>query len=167
MPTTIGRRRRTEYRKAIALDPGYATGHQWYALSLVALGRFDDAIGEAREGLRADPLSLIINTDMGRHFYYARRYDESIEQLRRTIDLDSSFMRAHFELGRAYGMKGQHDLAIAELQRAAALSKRSAAALAALGAAYARAGQGAEARRILRELRTGQSRPTCPPITSP
>ena len=142
----------TEYRKAIALDPGYATGHQWYALSLVALGRFDDAIGEAREGLRADPLSLIINTDMGRHFYYARRYDESIAQLRRTIDLDSSFMRAHFELGRAYGMKGQHDLAIAELQRAAALSKRSAAALAALGAAYARAGQGAEARRILREL---------------
>jgi len=142
----------TEYRKAIALDPGYATGHQWYALSLAALGRFDAAIAEAREGLRADPLSLVINTDMGRHFYYARRYEESVEQLHRVIDLDANFIRARFELGRAYGRRGQHDLAIAELHCAVALSNRSAAALAELGAAYARAGQGTEARRILREL---------------
>ncbi|HET9576615.1 MAG TPA: tetratricopeptide repeat protein [Usitatibacter sp.] len=141
-----------EYRTAIALAPQYATARQWLALAHAAQGRSAQAIEEARRALACDPLSLIINTDLGRHFYYARRYDEAIAQLRATIDLDPDFPRAHVELARAYKQKGMHDLAVAEMTRAVQLSQRSATALAELASAYAAQGDRDHARVLLDEL---------------
>jgi TolB-like protein/tetratricopeptide (TPR) repeat protein len=141
-----------EYRRAIALAPQYATARQWLALALAAQGRSDEAIDEARRAIASDPLSLIINTDLGRHFYYARRYDEAIAQLRATVDLDPSFPRAHVELGRSYKQKGQHELAVAEITRAVQLTDRSAAALAELASAYAAMGDHTRAQSIVAEL---------------
>jgi TolB-like protein/Tfp pilus assembly protein PilF len=141
-----------EYRAAIALAPQYATARQWLALAHAAQGHANQAIEEARRALASDPLSLIINTDLGRHYYYARRYDEAIAQLRATIDLDPSFPRAHVELGRAYKQKGMHDLAVAELTRAVQLSERGTTALAELAGAYAGQGDRARARTLLDEL---------------
>ncbi len=140
------------YRRAIALAPGYSTARQWFALAHAARGRPLEAIDEARRALQSDPLSLIINTDLGRHYYYARRYDEAIAQLRSTVDLDPSFPRAHLELGRAYRQKGLHDLAVAEITRSVQLSERGAAALAELVSAYAALGDRARALAILDEL---------------
>jgi TolB-like protein/Tfp pilus assembly protein PilF len=141
-----------EYRRAIALAPNYSTARQWYALALAAQGRPQAAIEEARRALAADPLSLIINTDLGRHYYYARRYDEAIAQLRATIDLDPSFPRAHLELGRACKQKGMLDLAIAEITRAVQLSERGPSALAELASAHAALGDRARALEIVGEL---------------
>jgi len=140
------------YQRAISLAPEYATARQWRALALSARGRTSEAIEETRRALRSDPLSLIINTDLGRHYYYARRYDEAIVQLRSTIDLDPAFPRAHAELGRAYSQKGLHDLAVAELTRAVQLSERASSALSELAAAYARQGDRARALALVSEL---------------
>ncbi len=71
------------FRRAIALDPGYATGHQWYAEYLTALGRFDEAVIEARMAEDLDPLSYAMPTTLVNVFYYARRYDEALEYDRR------------------------------------------------------------------------------------
>ncbi|HEY5069559.1 MAG TPA: winged helix-turn-helix domain-containing protein, partial [Candidatus Acidoferrum sp.] len=52
-----------EYRRAIQLDPQYATAHQWYAECLSFQGRFSEALEESERARQLDPLSLIIATD--------------------------------------------------------------------------------------------------------
>ena len=47
----------TEFRKAIALEPGNAQAHGWYAILLVTLDRKDDAVREIRRAKELDPLS--------------------------------------------------------------------------------------------------------------
>ncbi len=111
-----------EYLQAIALNPGYATAHQWYALQLSLLGRSDEAIAEMRKAESLDPLSLIISADMADVLFAARRYDESIQQSRKAIDMDPNFAIAHFELGQALAQKKVYNTAIAELQKASELS---------------------------------------------
>jgi DNA-binding winged helix-turn-helix (wHTH) protein/TolB-like protein/Flp pilus assembly protein TadD len=148
------KRAEASYRTALRLAPQYATAHQWLALCLAANGRMIEAIDEARSGLMVDPLSLIIHTDLGRHFYYARRFDDAIGQLKRTIELDPNFVRAHQELGRAYKQKGEYALAIKEIARAVDLSGRSASAVAELSNALAQAGDRSAALALLDELQS-------------
>ena len=85
-----------EYQRAIELKPNYATAHQWFGNdSLVSLGRFDEAIAEGKRAVELDPLSPIINADLGITLYLARRYDDAIEQLRKTLVIDpTSFYAA-------------------------------------------------------------------------
>src|SRR5437660_4167575 len=81
-----------EFQRAIEVNPNYAIAHQQYGnVTLSALGRFDDAIAEGKRAVELDPLSLVINTDLGSNYYYARRYDEAIAQLRKTLEMDPGF----------------------------------------------------------------------------
>jgi len=54
-----------EFRRALTLNPGYATAHQWYAEYLGLMGRERAAIAEGGRALELDPLSLIINMEAG------------------------------------------------------------------------------------------------------
>jgi eukaryotic-like serine/threonine-protein kinase len=92
----------SEFRRAIELNPNYATAHHWYSVFLRALGRFDEAISEARKAQELDPLSLIINIDVGLGYYYAGRYEEAIAQYKNTIEIDNSFAQSFICLGWAY-----------------------------------------------------------------
>jgi eukaryotic-like serine/threonine-protein kinase len=141
-----------QFRRAIELNPNYATAHQWYASYLVMMGRFDDSIREIRRAQELDPLSRIINANLGLHYYYARKFDESVEQLKRTISLDEGFFVPHQYLGRTYIQKGMHREAIAELERARGLSGNAPEVVASLGHAYAVAGRTADAQKVLAEL---------------
>jgi len=93
-----------EFKRAIELNPNYATAHQWYAELLTNSGRFDEAEAEFRRGLEIEPLSIPINWDYGRFFYNARRFDESVAQHQKTIELDPSFARAHRTLSEVFRM---------------------------------------------------------------
>src|SRR5882724_783446 len=96
-----------EFQRAIELNPNYAIAHQQYGNNtLSALGRFDDAIAEGKRAVELDPLSLVINTDMGVDYYYARRYDEAIAQLHKTLEMDPGFYIAHLVLGQFLDAKG-------------------------------------------------------------
>jgi tetratricopeptide (TPR) repeat protein len=96
-----------EFRRAIELSPNYATAHQWYGqCGLLVLGRSDDAVAEAKRALELDPLSIIINADLGNTLFSAHRYDEAIEQLRKTVEMEPDFYYAHWNLGQALEMKG-------------------------------------------------------------
>src|SRR5205085_11270206 len=80
-----------EFKRALELDPNYATAHHWYGNTLLtAVGRFDEAIKEGERAIELDPFSLVINTDLGSTFILARRYDEAIAQLRRTLTLEGN-----------------------------------------------------------------------------
>jgi len=113
----------SEFQRAIALNPNYATAHHWYGNGpLLALGRFEEAIAEGKRAVELDPLSPIINADLGQNLYNARRYDEAIAQLRKTLEIDPTFYYAHYNLGIALQRKGDVPAAIAEYTKAQQLS---------------------------------------------
>ena len=113
----------SEFQRAIALNPNYATAHHWYGNGpLLALGRFEEAIAEGKRAIELDPLSPIINADLGRNLYNARRYDEAIAQLRKTLEIDPTFYYTHYNLGIALQLKGDVPAAIAEYTKAQQLS---------------------------------------------
>jgi TolB-like protein/Tfp pilus assembly protein PilF len=141
-----------EIQRAIALNPNYPTAHHWYGCNnLLVTGRFDEAIAEGKRAQELDPLSLIINADLGYDYIYARRYDQAIEQLRKTIEMDQSFYYAHRLLGQAYELKGSFPEAFAEYQTAGRMSDDP-LVLAFLGHAYAASGQRDEALKTLNQL---------------
>ena len=140
------------FRRAIELNPNYATAHHWYADHLVSLGRFDEGIAEGGRALKLDPLSLVINADLGGYLFYARRYDEALEQVRKMLDLDPSFASAVRQLGGVYEQMGRYDEAIAEFEKTRQLTGGATYSLTALAHAYALAGRTQDARRMLAEL---------------
>jgi TolB-like protein/DNA-binding winged helix-turn-helix (wHTH) protein/Flp pilus assembly protein TadD len=142
-----------EFRRAIALNPSYATAHHWYAWHLGVLGRNEDAIAEMRKAQNLDPLSLIINADLAELLLIAHSYDESIRQSRKTIEMDPNFALAHNQLGQAYLQKNMNEEAIAELQKAVQLSGGSPTCIANLARAYAASGKRSEAIRLLTEVK--------------
>jgi TolB-like protein/Flp pilus assembly protein TadD len=142
----------SEFRRAIQLNPNYATAHHWHALYLRAMGRFDESLEEIRQAQRLDPLSLIINTVVGTHFYYARQYDRAIEQCRETLELNPDFHVAYGVIGEAYTQKGMYKEAMAALQKAISLSSDP-EGLVMLGYTHAVAGHRSEARKALNRLK--------------
>jgi TolB-like protein/Tfp pilus assembly protein PilF len=141
-----------EFDRAIQLNPNYANAHHWYANGpLSALGQFDRAVAEGTHAVELDPLSLIINANLGQDYFYARRYDEAVIQLRKTIEMDPRFYYAHWMLGPVWQLKGQLNEAIVEYRKAVELNDDP-SVLALLGQAYARVGQREEAQKILAHL---------------
>jgi len=146
-----------EFRRAIELNPGYATAHHWYAWHLSLLGQYEEAIAEMRKAENLDPLSLIINADLAELLVLAHSYDESIRQSRKTIEMDPNFALAHNQLAQAYLQKHMNDEAVAELQKAAQLSGGSPTVMANLARAYAASGKHGDAVRLLNDLKKGSS----------
>jgi len=140
-----------DFQQAVSLNPTYPTAHQWHGEYLVSMGLFDRGVIELKRARDLDPLSLIINTNLGLNFYFARRYDLAIEQLNRALELEPNFFRAHLHLGMCYERKLMYREAIAELEKARSISENS-WTLAGLGHCHASFGARAEAERFLEEL---------------
>ena len=141
-----------EYERALQLNPNDATAHHWFATDvLAALGDSESEIAEMKRARDLDPLSLVINTNLGAALLRARRVDEAIGQLRRTVALDGSFGYAHQVLGMALESKGQIPEAIAEYQAAIALDP-SPTYLSLLGHVYGTIGRKDEATKLLGQI---------------
>jgi DNA-binding winged helix-turn-helix (wHTH) protein/TolB-like protein len=139
-----------EYRRAIELNPSYATAHHWYSDFLAMSGRAGEALREAQQANELDPLSAIIATTLAERLYFARRYSEAIVQLHKTLEVERDFIPALHLLGLCYEQTGKYREAVTVLQRARDLSGgKFNNVLAALGHAYASAGRRGEARQIL------------------
>ena len=141
-----------EFKRAIELNPNYATAHCWYSQCLEATGRMDEAITESRRAQESDPLSPTASALAGRTLCFARRYDEAIEQLRKTLEMDPTFLVAHWYLGMAYGQLGRYGEAIAECKKALSLSGEP-STLGMLGHTYGVSGKRAEAQKVLAQLK--------------
>ena len=152
-----------EFQRAIALNPNYPTAHHWYACNnLLITKRFDEAIAEGKRAQELDPLSLIINADLGYDYIYARQYDKAIEQLRKTTEMDQSFYYAHWQLGKAYELKGLFAEAIDQYQKARQLIDDT-SVLAALIHVYAASGRRDDALKTLEQLKqTAKQRSVSP-----
>ncbi|HXN94219.1 MAG TPA: tetratricopeptide repeat protein [Candidatus Acidoferrales bacterium] len=140
------------FRRAVELNPNYATAYQRNSLYLMSMGRTSESIAEMNRAHDLDPLSISTNFSLGWRLYLAREYDQAIEQLRNTIDMDPDFVLPHLVLGQAYEQKKMYDQAITELRRAVDISQSSPPAVAALARAYAVSGRTTEARKLLDQL---------------
>ena len=143
------------FRKAIKLNSGYATAHQWYSAMLRALGRTDDAMSEALTAIELDPLSTSININVASCLYCARRYDEAIERYRRISMVEPDFFWTHYGLALIYRETGRNEEAIAELQQALRMTTdpgSEALVTADLAYSYGVSGQREEAKRLIERL---------------
>ncbi|HUP59666.1 MAG TPA: protein kinase [Thermoanaerobaculia bacterium] len=140
-----------EFERAIALNPNYATAHQWYSRCLVEMKRYDDAIRAIRRAESLDPLSLIIIAELGGVYADAGRLDEAIAECKRALALEPDFAFGHYVLAGAYLKQRRHDDAIREATLAWNLGgdPRS---LVRVGVSQAAAGRTQDAQRTLATL---------------
>jgi serine/threonine protein kinase/Tfp pilus assembly protein PilF len=134
-----------DFKHAIALNPSYATAHQFYAEFLVAMGRNDEAIVEFKRAKELDPLSLIINAISGWPYRREGMYDKAIEHYIKTLEMDPDFRPAHSYLAHDYRKMGMHEEALKEYKWLNNLTG--------MGLTYAEMGKTAEANKVLNKLR--------------
>jgi DNA-binding winged helix-turn-helix (wHTH) protein/TolB-like protein/Flp pilus assembly protein TadD len=146
-----------EFRSAIALNPNYPLTHSRYALYLAAMGRFEEALSQAERAQELDPVSVDVNTIVGRIFYLDRRYDKSVNAYQKVIKLDPYFGLAHIRVGTTYVAEGAFANAVSEFEEAQPLSGKDPYLDGLLGYAQARSGNSDAARKLLKDL-TDQSR---------
>lgn len=110
-----------EFKRAIELNPNYATAYQWYHEYLNAMLRHDEAIAMAKRAQQIDPLSPIITVSVGRALWAGGRRDEALAEVRKAIDLDPGFSQAWFDLGGYYDDLDRPDEAVDAWSRALTL----------------------------------------------
>jgi TolB-like protein/Flp pilus assembly protein TadD len=143
----------SEYDRALQLNPNDATAHQWFANDTLAnVGQKERELTEMKRAVELDPLSLVINSNLGWAYIHSGRLDEAIAQLRKTLEMDGAFYYARYSLGLALELKGDIPEAIAEYQKAIAISEDP-VPLGMLGRLYAAHGRKDDAQKILQQLR--------------
>lgn len=140
------------FKRALQLNPNYPTAHQWFSAMLAAMGRADEANAEARKAHDLEPFSLTINSDLGRHLYFARQFEQALVTHRKSLEMDQKFPRAHVEIGYVLIQMKKPEEAVKEFQQALALDKDRLDALAGLGYAYAVSGQKEQALQVVGQL---------------
>jgi len=140
------------FKRALELNPNYPTAHQWFSAMLAAMGRADEANAEARKAHDLEPFSLTINSDLGRHLYYARQFEQALATHRKSLEIGQNFPRAHVEIGYVLIQMKKPEEAVKEFHQALALEKDRLDALAGLGYAYAGAGQKQQALHVIEQL---------------
>jgi serine/threonine-protein kinase len=140
------------FERAIVLNPNYAPAHLWFAHYLAARGQFDRALQEVRLANDLDPLSPIIQTQIGWILKHARRFPEAIAQFRKTLEQNPSYSWAQWQLAGVLMFTHDYSAAIETCQNAATVGNRSPSALGTIGMAYGLAGRRREAEQVLDEL---------------
>ncbi|MCB9751929.1 MAG: protein kinase [Myxococcales bacterium] len=141
----------SEFRRVTASQPGFATGHHWYAEFLMARGRVDEAIAALQRARALDPLSLVMTVDTGRAYFYGRRYAEARAECERALAVSPEFVPAVDCLAMVATEEGRFDEAIAGYQQVSRLWGAQ-SGLPGQTMALARAGRRAEAEELLARL---------------
>jgi len=119
---------------------------------LQVVGREEEAVAVLRRAVELDPVSLIINKEMGEALLNARHYDEALEQFKKTLEIDPSFFPPHTHIGIIYLQKRMYQEALAEFQKLRSIPGGEPSGLALVGYTYALTGKNNEARVALDEL---------------
>ena len=140
------------YRRALELNPGYANAHHWYGYYLLLTGQLKEGESEIRRALELDPLSPIINANVGMAFYFGRDYDAAIAHWRKALEMHRNYRLLFTYVASAYLGKRMYPEAVAELEKGIALSGAGGLELALLAHTYARMGRLAEAKATLAKV---------------
>lgn len=105
---------------------------------LFARGRYDEAIGQWQELLRAQPENADAHYNLGLTYLAQDKLKEAEGELREALTLNENHTAAHSDLGVLLDRKGDEGEAIASFERALAIDTTYAPANANLARAYAR-----------------------------
>jgi tetratricopeptide (TPR) repeat protein len=134
-----------EFKRAIELNPSYATAHHWYLEYLAVMGDFNEAIREGKRALELDPLSPMINASLGSTLSEMGELDRALVQLQNTIEMHPDFKQVRYYLGQVYLRKGMYKEALTEFNTAGNLAYA--------GITYTKLGNEEEARKLLENLK--------------
>ena len=143
---------RREYQKAIAVNPGYATAHWWYAFLLMASGQLQDARRELDQALRLDPLSVPILVDAASLYLESGDQSGALSVARKALELDPTSTFARVNLGLVLAAQNRLPDALLAFEEAAAADPENARALEFLAAGHARLGQREAAEKVIANL---------------
>ncbi|HEV2834973.1 MAG TPA: tetratricopeptide repeat protein, partial [Pyrinomonadaceae bacterium] len=146
-----------ELRKAIQLKPGNQVAHRWYAYSLSAMGRHDEAYAEIERARQITPQSAVIATAVANVLFLAGKFDESIVQCRKSLELDPGAVAAHTVLRWAYELKGMEAEALAAFEQERSFAGDTPTTHAKRAHVLAAIGKREEARTILEEIMAKRS----------
>src|SRR5262249_39606431 len=104
------------YKRAIELNPSYATARQWYAIMLQVLVRLPEASREFQLAHELDPLSQMIATNLGDEAYAERRYKDAVDLTRKAMEMDSNFPDVHDHQAYNYFALNMYDAALQEFR---------------------------------------------------
>ena len=141
-----------QHRRAIEINPNYATGHHWYAFHLMMEGRFEEGIEQMLRTRELDPLSPSVLQALGWCYYHARRFDESIATFQNMLEAVPEFPYGLITYSWTLRHTGDMDRAVKTAEKALELSGGSQFYLSVLGSTYAAAGKQKEARAVLDQL---------------
>ena len=111
-----------EFKRAIQLNPSYATAHHEYSHYLMQVGRTQESLNEATRARELDPLSPFINNGLARQYFLSRQYDKTIAQTQKALEIDPTYIPAMILLGMAYEQKSMFPEAIAQYENAQKLA---------------------------------------------
>ena len=155
---------RREFTRSIALDPQYATAHQWYAFLLASRGRIDQALVEGHTAQELDPTSVSVRRTLGWLYFYARRYEQARYHLARAVAMNPAAEETLRVLGLTLAVEGRPDEAVRVLSDAVGMPGAGSYTTATLGYALARAGRQREAEALLAELESVAEREYVSPV---
>jgi len=118
-------------RRAIQLNPNYATAHHWLSVTLRGGDRPEEEFKHAQRAVELDPLSVVVRSNFCDSLEAAKRYDEAAACLRRVIEIDPASPLGYRSLALldAYA-RNRFTEGVASLERAAALDTGSPVVLA-------------------------------------
>ena len=141
------------FRRAIELDPRYATAHQWYAFLLASQGNFEEALLEAHTAQENDPASVSVRRSLGYTYFYARKYEQARYHLDRAIAMNPTAEETYRIQGLILAVANQHEASERVLREAMSLAPVGGTSTkATLGYSLARAGDPSYARQVAAEL---------------
>jgi len=143
-----------QFRRAIRLNPNYATAHYWYSVLLSTVGRLPEAMEEAELAQVLDPLSPVIGMGVVQVHFFSNQLDKAIEECKRYLDTDPGLVVAHAFLVHLFAQKGMNEEASAEAKKLLDLSERRPEAQAHIAYASAVAGRRDEAVAVMKGLMT-------------
>jgi serine/threonine protein kinase/tetratricopeptide (TPR) repeat protein len=141
-----------ELRKAIQLKPGNQVAHRWYAFSLSAMGRHEEAFAEIERARQISPQSPVLATAVANVLFLAGRYDEAIEQSHKALELDSGAVSAHTVLRWAYERKGMRNEALSAFEQERVFAGDTPTTHIKRASVLASVGREEEARTLLEEI---------------
>jgi tetratricopeptide (TPR) repeat protein len=151
-----------KFRRAIELDPNYATARVRYGYFLFGGLRLEDAAGEMRRAQELDPASPVTNAALAYVLRMARDDDGAIRHNRRALELQADTIGAHAGIAESYVHKGMFAEAHAEIETVRETDPLFALQLRAY--AFAVEGRRAEALAILAELERAGDKESAPPL---
>lgn len=141
-----------EFAHACELDAKYWVAPYWYAMTLVARGRYEEADRWIAKAFELEPLSSVIAHGAAYNLFMSRRHADAIQVCLKAVDIAPDYPLLRLHLGIAYEQESRYEEAIAQFEKALQLLDGEALAAGPLAHVYARAGHPQKAREILENL---------------